>query len=126
MVSEDQTQCRFCSVAIDPGIAELVADRQEKTNKACSDASYLKTAAIAMHVFLVVGLVWGWAYLGFVATFFVVAVLLCRWQLSFGNLLTNDPDYAQAKRSRNIALILLIVAIPLGLIVNPFFNSVLE
>lgn len=123
MINDSMTQCRFCSVAIDPAIAALVGERQEKANQACSDASYLKTAAIAMLLFLAVGSIVGLVFWGFVVTFWVVVVLLIRWQVRFGSLLTDDPDFQQAKRSRTIALVLLIVAIPLGLIV-PFLGAI--
>jgi hypothetical protein len=108
-------------VVLDPGIVELIAERQEKTNHACSDASYLKTAAIAMIVFLglsclpFVPLV-DWAFL---ITFVIVVVLLIRWQIRFGQLLTNDPDYLIAKKRKNLALILLLIATPVGFIARP-------
>ena len=49
----------------------------------------------------------------------VVIVLLIRWQVKFGGLLTNDTDYKKARRSWVISLVLLIVAVPLGFIVRP-------
>ena len=52
MINDSMTQCRYCSVPVDPGVAELIADRQEKANHAYSDASFLRTAAFAMYVFL--------------------------------------------------------------------------
>ena len=52
-------------------------------------------------------------YLGFIITFFVVLVLIIRWQIRFGRLQTNDVDYQRAKRLRIVALILWLVAIPL-------------
>ena len=48
-----------------------------------------------------------------------------RWQLGFGSLLTNDADYKVAKRSKNLALILWLVAIPLGFVLRPFIDLVL-
>jgi hypothetical protein len=48
MIDESQAKCRFCSVPVDPGIADLVAGGQEKTNQACSDASYLRNTAAAI------------------------------------------------------------------------------
>jgi hypothetical protein len=39
-------------VPIDPGVAELIADKQQKSNQAYSDAGYLRMAVIAMYVFL--------------------------------------------------------------------------
>ena len=44
IINDSMTECRYCSVAIDPGVAQMVADRQEKANQAYSDASYLRTA----------------------------------------------------------------------------------
>jgi hypothetical protein len=125
MINEAMKECPYCSVPIDVGIAALLAERQEKTNQACSDASYLRNAAVAMYVFLVVGLLFTFAYLGFLGAFTVVALLLIRWQLRFGNLLSADPDYQRAQRSKNIALLLLIIASPLGLILSPFFYDIL-
>lgn len=125
MINEVMKECRYCAVPVDVGIASLLAERQENTNQACSDASYLRNAAVAMYVFLGVGLLFTFAYFGFLGAFSVVALLLIRWQLRFGNLLTTDPDYERARRSRNIALLLLIIASPLGLLLSPFFDDIL-
>jgi Ca2+/Na+ antiporter len=104
------TQCRFCSVPVDPNIAQLIADRQEKANHAYSDASYLRTAAIAMYVFLGLSLVpflpivsWG-----FLITFIVVIVLVIRWQVRYSGLITDDADFKSARRSWWISLAMLI------------------
>jgi hypothetical protein len=55
----------------------------------------------------------------------VVLVLLIRWQVKFGSLQTSDDDYNLAKRSRNIALVLWLVALPLGFIVRPLLDLIL-
>ena len=127
MINDSMTQCRFCSVPIDPGIAAIVAEKQEKTNQACNDASFLRTAAVAMFVFLGVSFIplISIAYWGFLITFVVVVVLLIRWQVRFGSLVTSDKDYGKAKRSKNLALILLVLAIPLGFIVRPLYDLIL-
>ena len=110
MINDSMTQCRFCSVPVDPGVAQLIADRQEKANHAYSDASFLRTAAIAMYVFLGVSYVplLGFAVFGLPITFLVVIVLLIRWQIRFGSLVTDDADYKTARRSWWISLILLL------------------
>ena len=115
------TQCRYCSVPVDPSVAQLIAERQEKANQAYSDASYLRTAVIAMYVFMGLSFIpfvplVGW---GFLVTFIVVIVLLVRWQVRFGSLVINDADYLKARRSWRLSLGLWIVAIPLGFIVRP-------
>jgi hypothetical protein len=79
-----------------------------------------------MFVFLAVGLFLTIGYLGFLITFVLTIILLARWQIRFGELLTNDSDYAKAKRSRNISALLVAVAFPLGIIVSPFIDVVVE
>ena len=128
MINDSMSQCRFCSVPVDPGIAKIVAEKQEKTNQACNDASFVRTAAMAMFVFLGVSFIplIGFAYWGFLVTFVVVIVLLIRWQVRFGSLITSDKDYQKATRSKNVALILLVLALPLGFIVRPLFDLILS
>lgn len=110
IINDSMTQCRFCSVPVDPGLAQLIADRQEKANHAYSDASYLRTAAIAMYVFLGLSFVpflaiFSW---GLPITFVVVIVLLIRWQIRYSGLITDDVDYKSARRSWWISLAMLI------------------
>jgi len=121
MINDSMTQCRYCSVPVDPGVAQLIAERQEQANQSYSDASFLRTAAVAMYVFMGLSFipflpVVGW---GFLAIFILVLVRLIRWQVKFGRLVTNDADYLKARRSWRFALVLWIVAIPIGFIVRP-------
>ncbi len=126
MISEDAKQCRFCSMIIDPGVAEVIAGRQEKVNQAYSDASYLRRTAVAMYVFLAVSNFFTLAYWGFLITFWLGLFLVVRWQMKFSELLTNDPDYGRAQNSKNISLVLLLGGLPLGILTNPFLPDVLE
>jgi Ca2+/Na+ antiporter len=110
MINDSMTVCRFCSVPVDPGVAQLIADRQEKANQAYSDASFLRTAAIAMYVFFGLSFVpflpivsWGT-----LIVFFVVIFLLVRWQLRYGSLITDDADYKTARRSWWVSLVMLL------------------
>ena len=120
MINDSMTQCRYCSVPIDPGVAQLIAERQEKANQSYSDASFLRTSVVAMYVFMglsyipFVPLV-GW---GLLITFFVVLVLLIRWQVKFGQLVTNDADYLKARRSWRLSLVLWLLVIPIGFVVR--------
>lgn len=128
MINDSMTQCRFCSTPVDPAVAAMIADRQEKANRAYSDASYVRIAAIAMFVFLGLSFIpfLPVVYWGFVITFFAVLVMLILWQVRFGSLVTDDPDYQRARRSKNIALILLIIAAPLGFIIRPLIGLILS
>jgi len=128
MINDSMTQCRYCNVPVDPAVAQLIAERQEKANQSYSDASFLRTAVVAMYVFMglsyipYVPLV-GW---GFLVTFIVVLVLLIRWLARFGKLVTNDADYLKARRSWRLSLVLWIVAIPIGFIIRPLVYLAFE
>jgi hypothetical protein len=128
IINDSTTTCRFCSTEIDPGIAALVADQQAKANQACSDASFLRTTAAAMFVFLGLSMIpfLPFVYWGFLITFLVTAVLLIRWQIRFGTLNTSDPDYQKAKRSRNIAALLVLIAVPIGFIIRPLLDVIIS
>lgn len=128
MINDSMTTCRYCSTPVDPGIAAMIANQQEMTNQACSDASYLKTASVAMMVFLGLSFIpfLPLVYWGFLITFVMTLVLFITWQVKFGSLKTNDPDYQRARRAKNIALIILIVAAPLGFIIRPLLSLILS
>lgn len=116
IINDQMEKCRFCSAPVDKEAAVMAAALQSKVNQACSDASYLKTAAVAMFIFLGLSFVpfLPLVFWGFVLTFFIVLFMLVRWQIKFSGLQTNDPDYRQAKRSRNLALLLWLAAVASG------------
>ena len=127
MINDSMQQCRYCSVPLDPAIVALTAERQEKANQAYSDASFLKTSAIVSLVVLALTLIpLFFIYLGWLVTFFFVLIMLVRWQVKFGGLNTNDADFKIARRSKNIALILWLVLIPLGFIVRPLLDLIFQ
>jgi hypothetical protein len=125
MINERVKQCGYCLVPLDPGVAQLIADKQQKANQACSAASYLRTAAIAMYVFLALSLIpfLPLVSLGFSIVFVVVVVLLISWQVKYSGLIISDPDYETAKRSWRTSMILMIVAAPLGFVVRPLIDA---
>lgn len=127
IINDSMTTCRFCSTEIDPGIAAVVAEQQAKANQAYSDASFLRTAAVAMFVFLGLSMIpfLPVVYWGFLITFFVSVFLLIRWQIRFGSLNTSDSDYQKAKRSRNIAALLVLIALPIGFIIRPLLDLII-
>jgi|ERR1700749_962014 hypothetical protein len=120
IINDRMEQCRFCGAPVDKGIAQMLAETQSKVNQAYSDASYLKTAAFVMWGFLAVSLIpfVPLVFYGFVITFFVVIVLIVRWQLRFSSINTSDPDYSKARRSKNLALVLWLVALPSGFVLR--------
>jgi hypothetical protein len=122
IIHDQMKVCRFCQVPVDPAIAAQLAYQQSRVNQACSDASFLRIAAATMFVFMAISLVpfISFADWGFLMSFFFVAVMAVRWQVNFGSLVTNDPDYVKAKQARNVAILLWVVAIPVGFILRPF------
>jgi Ca2+/Na+ antiporter len=112
IINETVEKCPYCSTPVDRQAAAAAAENQTKVNQACSDASYLRTAAVVLWVFLGLSFIpfiplVGWAFL---ATFVVVLVMLIRWQVKFGGIKTKDPDYPRAKGNRNLAVVLWLAA----------------
>ena len=48
IINDSMQTCRFCSAPVDPQAASAAAENQSRVNRACSDASFLRTAAAAM------------------------------------------------------------------------------
>jgi len=127
IINDSTPTCRFCAEPIDLQAASAAAEIQGNVNRACSDASFLRTAAAAMFVLLALSIIPFISlvtYLGFIITFFVVLVLLVRWQIKFGRLQTRDVDYRSAKRLRNVALVMWLLAIPLFVIRDILFTLI--
>lgn len=127
IINDSMTSCRYCSVPIDPATARSAAELQEKVNQACNDASYMKIAAMTMFLFVGLSLIPFIAiiYWGFLLTFLAVIVMFIRWHIKFGGLNTSDPDYRNAKRAKNLALVLWLVAIPVGFVLRPIIAAII-
>ena len=119
LIDDSMTQCRYCSVRVDPAVAQLIADRQEKAIRSYKEVSHLRMAVVAMYVFIVLSYIPLLPFiritgLGILITFFVAFVLLIRWQGTFGRLVTNDAAYLKARRSWRLSFVLWLVGLPLG------------
>lgn len=123
IITDAAGECRYCGAPVDAGIAQAAADTQDRVNQAYSDASFLRTTAVGMWVLLALSLVpfIPFIYYGFVFTFVALIILVVRWQARFATVNTSDPDYARAKRNRNLSLVLWFAALPVGFIVRPLF-----
>jgi hypothetical protein len=121
-------ECRFCRALIDPRAARAAGELQARVNQACSDASYTASAAYVMLALLVLSvlpfipLVW----VAYLLTFFTVILMVVRWQLKFGDIKTGDPDYKRALFSRNVALVLWLVSMPLWIVGNVVASLVIS
>ncbi|HEY4423623.1 MAG TPA: hypothetical protein VGN10_05410 [Pyrinomonadaceae bacterium] len=118
MINESMTQCRYCNVPVDPAVAQLIAERQDKANQSYSDASFLRTSVVAIYVLMALGYVLPFVGWGSWIIFFVVLGLLVRWQVMFGRLVTNDADYLKARRSWRLSLVLWLLVIPTVIVIQ--------
>lgn len=120
IINDSMSRCRYCNAPVDPQAAAEAASLQSRVNQACSDASYLKTAALVMWAFFGLSFIpfmplVSWAFL---FTFVAVLVMIIRWQLKFGRIKTDDADYPRARRSKNLALLLWLGALFLNFILR--------
>ena len=122
IINDSMRECRFCRAPIDPRAARAAGELQARVNEACSEASYAASAAYVMLALLVLSvlpfipLVW----VAYLLTFFSVIILIVRWQVKFGDIKTHDPDYKRALFSRNVALVLWLVAMPVWIVGRVF------
>ena len=117
IINDTMERCRYRSAPVDRHAA--AAEIQSKVNRACSDASFLRTTAATMFVLLGLSLlpfISFIMYLGSIIIFLAVLVMVILWQVRFGSLQTDDPDYKRAKRLKNISLLLWLLAIPVFLV----------
>lgn len=99
-VDATSTQCRFCNAPIDPGIAEAAAKMMAKVNQACSDASFLRTMAVSILVFLGLMFVPFLTWLDLVGYAFLMAAvpfMTIRWWIKFHTVRAEDRDFKRAK-----------------------------
>ena len=122
-------QCRFCSAFIDPVEAELAAAAMARLDQACSDASYLNTAATAMLVFwfvqfvpilVLVGLS------GFNFLLFAIPVWAVAWWVRFWNIKTDDSEFRRARWTTlliGVPISLWLFKVLTGFIFGAFFHT---
>lgn len=123
IINDSMRECRFCHAPIDPQAARAAGALQARVNEACSEASYTASTAYVMVAFLVLDVLpipfipfW----LAYLLTFFAVIFMVIRWQVKFGDLKTRDLDYKRALFSRNVALVLWLVAMPVWIVGRVF------
>jgi hypothetical protein len=123
-IAGDSTQCRYCAVTIPPYYARGATLAQNKINRACDEAGWLRALAGVMWVSFFVRLI---PFVGFIGggvllmTFLSTPVWLIYWWARFGEIKTADVDYAAAKRNWFISLFLwlLMLAVLFFMVVVP-------
>lgn len=126
-ISTNTTSCKYCSVPIDPQMASIAAELQDRVNKACNEASLVRNSAGTMWVSFFLRFI---PFIGFIAGIAMVVLIvlipiqLIRWQVSFGGIQTADPDYKRAKQKIPVALglwlLMIIVLAVLMFLAGPF------
>jgi len=109
-IDSTEKQCRFCSAPIDAGAAERAAKTLARVNQACSDASFMRTAAVALLVFfgmLFIPLVSWYGTWGCLILFAAVLVMVVRWWLRFWNIESDDDDFVRSRRTVGVVTLLL-------------------
>jgi len=99
-IDASSTQCRFCATVIDPAVAASAAERMARVNQACSDASFLRTMAISILVFLGVMFLPFLSLLGIVGYYFLmfaVPFMTIRWWFKFHGIRADDRDFKRAR-----------------------------
>lgn len=113
--------CRFCGQPVDREAAIKAAALLSKINQAVSDASYMKSCALAMPVFFVLRYVIFLSALGaigFLGLSVGIPVWALRWWLKYGSITADDAEFLRSRKTVKIAGIsafaafLLLVAIP--------------
>jgi hypothetical protein len=113
--------CRFCNAPVDRPLALHRAMILARVNQACSDATYLRSCALALPVFFVARFVPFFSWLGtlaFVALCFVIPVWAVIWWSRFSEVESQDPDYIKSRKAVKIAgisvavVLLLFVILP--------------
>jgi hypothetical protein len=115
-------KCRFCSATVDRVAAQIAAQKLSKINQACSDASFLRTAAMSLLVFLGVIFIPFMGLLGAAGYYFLlfaIPFLVIRWWLKFHSIRTEDSDFKRARIT--VIVISVLIVIPILLYLHRFF-----
>ena len=113
-IDASSPQCRFCSALIDPAAAELAAEKMSKVNQACSDASFLRTMAISLLVFLGIMFVPFMGLLGLCGYYFLVFAvpfMTIRWWVRFHAIRADDSDFRRARTT--VIVVSVLCSLPL-------------
>jgi hypothetical protein len=100
---------------VDASAAQAAAEKMSRINQACSDASFLRTAAVSILGFLGIMFIPFMGLLGICGYYsMIIAVpsLAIRWWVRFHEIETDDPDFRRAKRT--VIVISALSALPLA------------
>lgn len=113
---------RDCGVAADNPLVQQRAMILWKVKRACSDATYMRSCAMALPVFIILRFVpfFMWTGgVGFTALCIVIPAWAMIWWSRFSDLESEEPDYVKSRKSVRVAgvgmavMLLLLVIAPL-------------
>jgi hypothetical protein len=119
--------CRFCGVKVDHEAGSKAALVMAEINQACSDASYMKSCALALPVFFLLRFVPFLSFMGtvgFIGLLIVLPVWALRWWLKFAGIATEDSDFLRARNTAKITGIIFLLLFVL-LVIAPFLFGIL-
>ena len=100
-IDESSTECRFCSAVIDPAVAAAATETMARINQACSDASFLRTMALSIFVFIgLIFIPYLTSWVGFGGYYFLMVAIpfmSIRWWIKFHNLRSDERDFKRGK-----------------------------
>jgi len=108
--------CRFCGMKVDHEAAHLAALQLAKINQGCSDASYMRSTALAIPVFFVLRLVPFFGFvglIGFIGLTVGIPIWTMIWWFKYGEIASRDDDFVKARRTVKI----ITIAVPIVLFV---------
>lgn len=92
--------CRFCGVKVDHESAHKAAALMAKVNQACSDASYMKSTALALPVFFAlrfVPFIAAVGGIGFWVLLVAIPIWALRWLLKYRKIDADDAEFRKAR-----------------------------
>ncbi|MDR3772347.1 MAG: hypothetical protein P4L26_03310 [Terracidiphilus sp.] len=107
---------------MDHEAAQKAAQLLTKINQACSDASYMKSSALAIPVFFVlrfVPLLNTLGAIGFIGLTIGIPVWALRWWLKFGGIATDDAEFLRARTTVKLAGIIVSILFVV-FVIGPF------
>jgi hypothetical protein len=112
---------------VDREAAQKAALLMAKINQACSDASYMKSTALALPVFFLLRfapIISMLGIIGFIGLLIGIPVWALRWALKFGAITSDDADFIRARKTVKIIGIIVTILLVFFAIV-PFIIGLL-
>lgn len=131
-MSNFSNTCGYCGSKISDEELETKSRVQRLVNQACNDANNLKflgTACLAVSVPRSVDdVLFGYftnSYINYFPHGLILLFLffLTRWLYNFGGLQTNDEDFIEAKRKKNVGVFLWFLSVLLVFLVVPLIEN---